>query len=446
MTARAAESLSMAVRFKTESHSDYTLTDPGPFRAFEDWLAERYPLATGRLGHEHVGDWGLLFTWKGRNPDLRPILLLAHYDVVSVDEGRPWTRDPWAGEISEGFVWGRGAFDDKLSLVSILEAAEGLLAEGFQPEQGIVFAFGADEEVGGSRGAAAIGALLTERGCRFEFCLDEGAVIMQNAVSFVKNPIALIGVAEKGSVNIELAARAKSGHAAAPGRDQAAVRLARALVRLDALPFPRRMTGSVASFFRAASKHAPFPLSFILSNPRLFSGLIAAALSRNAQASAMFRSTMAFTMLKGSAKENVMPDTVKANINTRILPGESIDSCLKRISGIVAPFGVETRVANRDQSNEPLPESRVGTPAWARIAGLARRAAPDSVVMPYLATVSTDTRHYLGVSEAVYRFVPILIDGNELARVHSADERISIANIGRCVDFYRRLFKGERDE
>jgi carboxypeptidase PM20D1 len=442
-TGRAAESLSQAIRFKTESHSDFTLTDSAPFSAFTDWLRKRFPLAAAKLCLERVGDWGLLYTWKGRDPERPPVLVLAHYDVVPAEADQPWTKDPWGGEISEGFVWGRGAFDDKLCLISILEAAECLLSEGFQPEQGFLLAFGADEEVGGAHGAAEIGALLAQRGLRFEFCLDEGAVIMKNAISFVRNPIALIGVSEKGMVNIELAARDKSGHASAPGRSQAAVRLAKALVSLDAHRFRRRMTGSVAAFFRAAAAHARFPLSLILSHPRLFAGFISRALSGNAQASAMFRSTMAFTMLEGSAKENVLPDRVTANINLRVLPGESIDSCMKRISRITAPFGVEARIKNRDQANEPISESPVGTAAWKRIAGLARRASPDAVVMPYLSTVGTDTRHYLGVTDAIYRCVPVVFDGNELARVHSADERISLDNIQRCVDFYRGLFTGE---
>jgi carboxypeptidase PM20D1 len=445
-TLRAAESLSQAIRFRTESHTDFSLTDPEPFRAFERWLVQRYPLTHERLSCERVGEWGFLYTWRGRTPSKKPLLALAHYDVVPADGGQPWTKDPWTGEISDGFVWGRGAFDDKLCLVSILEAVEGLLAEGFEPDQGVVLAFGADEEVGGSRGAAAIGSLLAKRGNRFELCVDEGGVIMKDTISFVPRPIALIGVSEKGMANIELTARSKSGHASAPGRDQAAVRLANALVRLSSRPFPSRMTKGVAAFFMAAGKEAPFPLSFILSHPRLFRGLLARALSGNAQVSAMFRSTMAFTMLEGSGKENVLPDSVKAIVNLRILQGESIDSCLAHIAAAVAPFGVEARVAKQEQANEPMPESPIGTPAWKRLSALARLAVPEAVVMPYLATVGTDTRHYLGVTDAIYRIVPVLFDHDELSRVHSADERISLENIERCVRFYRGLFKGEGNE
>jgi len=441
--ARAAESLSQAIRFRTISRLDHSRIDPGPFRAFEDWLAARYPLAAAALGLRRQGGWGLILEWPGSDPQRKPILLMAHYDVVDADAAAGWSRDPWAGEISEGFVWGRGAYDDKLSLIAIMEAAEGLLSEGFKPAQGIVMAFGADEEVGGSMGAASIGASLAERGLRFEFCLDEGGAVMQGALPFLPRPAALVGVAEKGHVNIELRAKGKSGHAAAPGPDQAAVRLARALAALDARPFPVRMTDSLAAFLKAAAREAPFPLSAILSQPRLFSRLIAASMAGNPRAIAMFRSTMAFTMLEGSPKENVLPDAATANINLRIIPGETIASCLERVARIAGRFGVEARVKDWGQANEALPESSAASPAWRRIAALLEKAVPGAAVLPYLVTVGTDTRHYLGVCDSIYRVTPALLDSGELSRMHSSDERVSVENLGRCIVFYRGLMKGD---
>jgi carboxypeptidase PM20D1 len=440
---RAAESLSRSIRFKTVSNLDYSRTDPGQFRAFEDWLLQRYPLAAARLEPERVGEWGMLFTWKGKDPRRAPFLLMAHYDVVDADASHGWTKDPWGGEIAEGYVWGRGAFDDKLTLISVMEAAETLLEEGCQPEQGFCLAFGADEEVGGSRGAAAIGALLKKRGQRFEFCVDEGGVVLERALPFLKAPAALIGVAEKGHVNYELCVRAKSGHASAPGRDQAAIRLSRAIVALSRHPFPLRMTHSLAAFLRSAARHAPFPLSLVLGAPRLYSRLIALALGSDPQAAAMFRSTMAFTMLEGSAKENVLPDAVKANINARLLPGDSIESGLSRIGRIAGKHGADARVKDWNQANEPLPESPTGSAAWNRIAAILGKTAPGCVALPYLVTASTDTRHYLPVAESIYRIQPALVDSGEIRRMHSFDERASIENIERCVAFFRELMKGE---
>jgi carboxypeptidase PM20D1 len=441
---RAAESLSGAIRFQTVSRLDYSVTDPAPFRAFESWLARRYPLCAKSLGMKRVGEWGILFSWRGGDPLLKPFLLMAHYDVV--DSGEGWTKVPWAGEISGGFVWGRGAFDDKLVLVSVMDAAESLLREGFSPRQGFAIALGGDEEVGGSRGAAAIGAFLAERGLSFEFCVDEGGAIMEGALPFLTRPAALIGLAEKGHVNIELSARGKSGHASAPGRDQAVLRLAKAISALGKRPFPVRMTDSLSAFLRAAAEEADFPLSFILSRPRFFSGAIAASLGGNPQAAAMFRTTLAFTMLQGSGKENVLPDAAKANVNARIIPGESIASCLDAISRVVGKFGVEASVKDWGQANEPLPESSSSSKAYARISALLRKAVPACVPMPYLVTVGTDTRHYLPVCDSAYRITPALLDSGELARMHSYDERVSLENIDRCVEFYRGLMKGGADE
>ncbi len=442
-TTRAAESLSQAIRFKTVSHLDYSLTDPTPFRAMERWIAKRYPRCARLLGFKRIGDWGLALSMRGKDRARDPFLLMAHYDVVDADASSDWSVDPWGGEISDGRVWGRGAYDDKLAVVSILEAAEGLLSDGLVPEQGFVIALGADEEVGGSRGAAAIGKHLADRKVRFEFCVDEGGTIMEDALPFIKRPAALVGLAEKGHVNVEIVAKGKSGHASAPSRDQAAVRLARAIRALDCAPFPVRMTNTLAAFLKAAAAEAPFPLSFALSRPRLFSSLIAAALADNPQAIAMFRSTTAFTMLEGSRKENVLPDAVKANVNIRIIPGETISSCLERVTKIVSRFGVEASVKDWAQANDPLPESSSSSPAWRRIASLLGEAAPGCAVMPYLVTVGTDTRHYLPVCDAVYRITPAIMDKGEIARMHSNDERVSIENVERCVAFYRGLMEGK---
>ncbi len=442
-TTRAAESLSQAIRFKTVSHLDYSLTDPAPFRAMERWIAKRYPRCARLLGLKRIGDWGLVLSMRGKDRARDPFLLMAHYDVVDAEASDDWSVDPWGGEIRDGMVWGRGAYDDKLAAVSILEAAEGLLRDGIVPDQGFVIALGADEEVGGSRGAAVIGKRLAEAKVRFEFCVDEGGAIMEDALAFIKRPAALVGLAEKGHVNVELVAKGRSGHASAPSGDQAAVRLARAILALDRKSFPVRMTDTLAAFLRAAAAEASFPLSFALSRPKLFSRAIAAALSDNPQAIAMFRSTAAFTMLEGSRKENVLPDAVKANVNVRIIPGETINSCLERMSRIASRFGVEASVKDWGQANDPLPESSSSSPAWRRIASLLGEAAPGCSVMPYLVTVGTDTRHYLPVCDAVYRITPAVLDKGEIARMHSHDERVSIENVERCVAFYRGLMEGK---
>jgi carboxypeptidase PM20D1 len=342
----------------------------------------------------------------------------------------------------DGFVWGRGAYDDKLIVISIMDAAESLLAEGFTPPCGICFAFGADEEVGGARGAAAIGSLLRERGARFEYLVDEGSVIQEDAFRFLRKPAALIGVAEKGHVNYGLVAGGAGGHASEPIPHDAVSRLAAALCSLErSSPFSTRLSLGVADFFRASSKWARWPYSLILRHPEFFKPLIASLLSRDPKAGAMLRTTMAFTMLEASPLENVLPDHARANVNVRLLPGETAESARRKLESAVSRFGVRVEIRNPDQVNEALPESSRASRAYRRISQALAEIAPDAVCLPYLVTFSTDTRHYLDLVDDVYRLTPVRVTKSELRRMHAADERVSRDNIENCLRFYISLMR-----
>jgi carboxypeptidase PM20D1 len=370
------------------------------------------------------------------------VLFTAHFDVVPAPESQGWTHTPFGGEISEGYVWGRGAYDDKLVVISILEAAETLLSEGYSPPHTICFAFGADEEVGGSRGAAAIGALLRERGAHFEYLVDEGSVILEDAFHFMRKATALIGIAEKGHVNYALEARGAGGHASEPVSLDAVSRLAGALWALEhKSPFKARIGAGSSDFFREAVQWAAWPYSFLFRFPIFFGPIIVKLLAREPKVGAMLRTTMAFTMLEGSPLENVLPDHATANVNVRLLPGESVESAREKIERAVMRYGVTVEVRNRDQANGPLAESSRASRAYRRVKRALEEIAPDAVVLPYLVTFSTDTRHYLGVVDDVYRLTPVRVTQNELRRMHAADERVSRANVQSCLSFFASLMK-----
>ncbi len=197
-TAAAAEHLAGAIRFRTVSHERGARTDSAAFRALHAYLADSYPRTHAALTRETVSGLSLLYTWRGSESDLDPIVLMAHQDVVPVIPGTEaeWEHPPFAGDLAGGFIWGRGSMDDKLNDISILEAVERLLSDGFTPRHTIYLAFGHDEEIGGLHGAREIQRLLASRGVdRFALVVDEGGAVVRGMIPGVERPVALVGIA-----------------------------------------------------------------------------------------------------------------------------------------------------------------------------------------------------------------------------------------------------------
>lgn len=438
----AAGRLSEAIRFKTVSSVDVNKVPKQEFMAFQAWLALAYPRVHAELARETFGPWGLLFRLPGRDPALKPVLLLAHYDVVPAEDPELWRFPPFDGRIEEGYVWGRGALDVKNTLISVMEAMEGFLADGFKPERGVVIAFGGDEEVGGSRGAASIAQRLAAYGIEAEYLVDEGSVIADGLLPFMKRPAALIGLTEKGFLNLSITVAGKSGHASMPGRSTAAGRLSLALAYLERHPFPARLSLTLVRFLKAASPRAGLLLRLVFAFPRAFWPLIRASFGRNPRTDALIRTTQAITMLRASPKENVLPESAQAIVNLRIMPGESIAGTTERVRRLMRRFGAAVEIYHPEHMNEPMAESPAAGPAYEAILSALAAASPEAVPMPFLVTVGTDTNHYQKTARSIYRFMPVMLDSRELAGIHGVDERISIENLGREIAFYRALISG----
>src|SRR5262245_15132884 len=170
----AVERLAQALRFRTVSHDDPSQDDPTQLVALREHLERSFPRVHAQLRREIVGGHSLVYAWPGKRPDLPPVLLMGHQDVVPVEDERAWSQPPFGGVVAGGFVWGRGTLDDKQAVLGVLEASEALLAEGFVPARTVYLAFGHDEEASGRRGARRIAELFRSRGVRFAFVLDEG--------------------------------------------------------------------------------------------------------------------------------------------------------------------------------------------------------------------------------------------------------------------------------
>jgi carboxypeptidase PM20D1 len=447
--AAAAGRLAAALRFPTvSSQADQVGTggaagrDPAPFLAFHAWLAETFPRVHATLAPEPVAGLSLLYTWPGRDPSLAPVLLMAHQDVVPVEAGTEgsWTHPPFAGEVADGWVWGRGSLDDKGSLVSILEAVEALLGEGFSPARTVYLAFGHDEEVGGS-GAQAMAALLAARGVHLLFALDEGGMIVADALPGLAAPLAVVGVAEKGYLTVELSVAGEGGHSSRPPRETAIGILSRAIAALEAHPMPARLDGATERMLAAVASSMPFGRRLPLANLWLCRHLVTRMLAADPATDATIRTTTAPTLLRAGEKENALPQRATATVNFRILPGDTVAGVLDHVRRAVD----DPRVAIRPlgPGTEPSAVSSATSEAFGLIARTARQAAPGEglVVAPYLVIGATDSRHFAPLADDVYRFVGAKIVKADLARVHGTDERIAVGEYARAIRFYARLLR-----
>jgi carboxypeptidase PM20D1 len=392
------------------------------------------------LQRETVGAYSLLYTWQGSDPSLKPILLIGHMDVVPVEPGTrsQWQHDPFGGEIAEGFIWGRGAIDNKSAVVGTLEAVEMLLAEGFQPVRTVYLAYGHDEEVGGGAGAREIAALLARRGVELEMVLDEGGVIGDGLLPGVSGPVALVGVAEKGFVTVQLSTRVAGGHSSLPPRQSAVGILSAAVARLEAQQLPARLEGPTRQLFDRIGPRLPFVQRAVFSNLWLTRRLVLGRLEGSPTTNAMVRTTTAPTIFEAGTKDNVLPSYARAVVNFRILPGDTVATVLDHVTRVVDDRRVEVRTVGRF-SAEPSPVSRTDSQSYRTLERTIRSVVPEATVAPYLVVVVTDARYYSGLSRNVFRLLPLRLSEGDLQRMHGIDERIGISEYENAIRTYRQL-------
>jgi carboxypeptidase PM20D1 len=438
----AHERLRGGLRIRTISPSDGDDRDASAFETLHAHLAAAYPLAHARLALERVGDLSLWYRWRGADPSAPGLVLMAHQDVVPVDAGTEgdWTHPPFAAVVDRGYVFGRGALDDKASLFGILEAVEDLLAAGFVPRADVHLAFGHDEELGGAEGARAIAERLSARDLRIGLVLDEGGSILDGRVVGLDRPVAAVGVAEKGYLSVILEARGEGGHSSAPPPRTAIGRLAAAVARIEQSPLPSRLDDTVRGFFEEGiGPESRFALRVVFANLWLFDPLLRAALDRVPGAGALVRTTTAPTIFHAGQKDNVLPARARAVVNSRVMPGESTDDVMAHVRAVVDDPGIRIEAATKRR--EPSRASRTEGPAWDALARSIREVFPGTVVAPYLVVAGTDARHFRGLCDCVYRFVPFRLALDDATRAHGTDERIAVDSIGPAVRFYRRLIE-----
>lgn len=443
--AGASARLGEAVRLRTISSREDAMLNADQFTQFHALLQAKFPKVHATLKREVVADLSLLYTWEGTNPKAEPILFLAHQDVVPVAPGTEgdWQVPPFSGEVKDGFIWGRGSWDDKGNLMSQMEAVEMLLASGYKPERTVYFAFGADEEASGVRGAAKIAALLAERKVHVGFVIDEGLLVLDGVMPGIAKPTALIGVAEKGYMSVVLKMSATPGHSSMPPKKgtSAIGMMSAALKRLDDEQLPGGIRGVAGEMFDTMAPEMGGFSRVALSNLWLFGPVVQKQLEGAASTNAMLRTTTALTIVNAGNKENVVPGRAEATVNFRILPGDTKEQVLEHVRNQVTqavgadkfelfalPGAVDaSKVAPTDSAQYKLLNKTV------------REVFPDALVAPGLMVAATDSIHYSAISEHIFKFSPIRANSEDLKRFHGTNERLASKNYADAIRFYHRL-------
>lgn len=441
---KANDRLAEAIRIETLSNADPETHELEPFDEFHRWASGSFPRVHAELERHAVEPCSSYYVWPGSDESLAPVLFASHIDVVPVeDHERPeWTHPPFSGAIAQGYIWGRGALDVKVGVVGLLEAAEALLSNGFEPRRTVFFAFGCDEEVGGRQGASRIAQRFSKDGRRFAWVLDEGHVITRGIFPGLEQPVAFVGLSEKGFATVELKVSAQGGHSSMPPSQTAVGILSRAVARLEANPLPPSVNEPVRSMFGTLAPEMGFGERLVFRNLWLFEPVVLRALTAKNTTNATVRTTMAATMFNAGVQDNVLAKRATAMVNFRLAPGHDIEFVRNYVEDIVDDTRVEVSVPERGFKSNPSPVSSATTQGFRAIASSVRGAFGESyLVSPSLTVGGTDSRYYTDLADDVYRFLPVELTAEDTARIHGIDERVSTENYRKAIDFYRLVLR-----
>lgn len=406
------------------------------FHTFHQVLAQLFPNVHASCEKIEL-DGSLLFKWPGKH-NAAPIVLMSHQDVV--EAGGKWEHGPFSGDIDEqGRVWGRGTVDTKGSLLCIFTALEELIASGYEPEGDVYIASSCTEEISGG-GAPATVQWLKENGVRPSLVMDEGGMILEAPIAGANGLYAMVGTVEKGYADVKFTARANGGHASAPGKDTALVRLGKFMVDVEKHnPFRSQLTPTVQEMFERLAPNMDFGLKVVMSNLWLFKPLLTKLLpSINTAAGAMIRTTLAFTTAKGSDGLNVLPQTAYVTGNMRIIHHQANEESIGLISRVAGKYGIDTEVLYQDT---PCPVVDYKSKQFKLIESITAQVYPGVVVTPYTMTGGTDAKFYKEICDNCIRFAPLYIDKQQYGSIHALNENINQGALPHAVEFYKQVIR-----
>lgn len=432
----AVDALAQLVRCKTVSYNDKTLEDDAEFDKLISLLPGLYPKVFEVCSFDQLPDRALLLRWPGKAAG-DPAVLMAHYDVVPVNEEN-WEKPPFAAILEDGILWGRGTLDTKVTFNGIFSAANYLIGKGFQPEHDIYFAFSGGEEVNG-KGAPNIVQYFIDHNIQPALVVDEGGAVVENVFPGVTKPCGVIGIAEKGMMNVQYRTVSNGGHASAPKPHTPVGVLAAACKKVEDHPFKAHIEGPAAQMFDTLGRYSTPLYRVIFANMWCF-GWVVDLLGKmsGGEINALVRTTSAFTQMEGSSARNVIPPEARMVANMRLNPADSVASALRYLKKTVNDDNVEITVL---ESFEPSPVSETNCPAWDKVAYAVANTWKGCVVTPYLMVQCSDSRHYGRLSNHVYRFSAMDLSSEERATIHGNNERIRVETAAKAVEFFIRLMK-----
>jgi carboxypeptidase PM20D1 len=431
--------MSSAIQLKTETPNDEYQFDTATFMNYRKFLENTYPLIHKNLPRTIIDSFNYIYEWKGTDSTILPMVLMAHYDVVPVEESaiKLWHAKPYGGEVKDNYIWGRGVLDDKASMISILEATEAQLAQGFRPKQTILLCFGADEESSG-KGATAMVKYFKSRNQKFDLVVDEGGEISTENKS-IKAPIASIGVGEKGYVTLVLTAQKAGGHSSIPADHTAIDILSNAITKVNQNPMPTKLTPPIEAYLKSISAYNEnFFDKMTMSNLWLFKSSVVNSMTKDPSSNALVRTTLVPTVFNSGVRDNVIPTFATAYINSRILPGQSSKDVYDYVQKTINDTNIKITYY-KNYMTEPSPTTDVNSKYYKRVEKAVRAIVKDVVVAPMLMVGATDSRNYREVSEGVVNFSPL----TDAKGYHGIDERLLVTDLQKCINFYTLLIKGE---
>ena len=437
----AIKHMTEAIQIATETPNDAFEYDSAVFYSYRKLIEKNYPLVHQQLSRTVIDSFNYIYKWQGTDTTKLPMVLMAHYDVVPVEASaiKLWHAKPYGGEVKDNYIWGRGVLDDKSSMISLLEATEAQLKAGFTPSQTIYLCFGADEESNG-RGAAAMVKYFEFKKQRFDMVVDEGGEISTEDNKNIRQPIASVGVGEKGYVTLVLSVQRAGGHSSIPEKSSSIGILSKALHTIEENQIPTRITPPIKAYLeRISSYNTNFFEKMQLSNLWLFEKWVLHNMTQNRSSNALVRTTLVPTVVNSGVRDNVIPTFATAMVNSRILPGETPNSVKAYVEKIVNDTNVKISIYPNYETM-PSTTTEINSAAFKRVESAIHAVVKDVVVAPMLMVGATDSRNYRTLSDGVINFTPL----TDAKGYHGIDERMLISDYEKCFNYYTFLIKGSK--